>query len=86
MMSRTSTPPLSRTMTSISPSVQPIVTSRPRSEAVPGACAAVSSWVSEMAPPAQLHTRRVGTMESLADIWAAGAEGARRKVGLGQAI
>lgn len=75
-------------MTSTSPSVQPIVTSRPLSEAVPGACAAVSSWVSEIAPPAQLHTRRVGTTESLADIWGAFAMaskgGKKTRVSFGQ--
>lgn len=81
MISRTSTPPLSRTMTNISPSVHPIVTSRPRSDAVPGACAALSKRVSEMVPPAQLHTRRVGIMESLEDIWE-GAEGLKKLIGV----
>lgn len=67
MISLTSTPPRSRIMTNISPSVHPITDSRPRSAASPGASAALSSRVSEMSPPAQLHTLRVGVNVSVAD-------------------
>lgn len=54
-------------MTSISPSVHPIFTRRERFGAVPGAGGAVLSLVSEMSPPAQFKTRRVGLNDSAAD-------------------